>query len=56
MNEQCFVVTSPEDGWDCVRHVFIRTNKYKIKEFLLSKYGEDWEDFYVIHEETLENL
>ena len=46
-----YVVTNPEDGWDCVRKVFKAPSEEEVKEYLLKEYTEDFiENHLIIHE------
>lgn len=46
-----YVVTNPENGWDCVIDVFKASSEEKVKECLLEDYSLDFiENTLVIHE------
>jgi len=55
MNKSIFVVTNPENGWDCVSGVYEADNEEDIKQFIADQRGltleelEDNDDI-IVHE------
>ena len=48
-----FVVTNPEDGWDCVIGVFTAENEQQVEQYI-----KDWclPESSIVHETTLTNI
>ncbi len=54
MKKKIFVLTAPEDGWDCVRGVYKAKNEEDVRRHLEEEKGKPWdqlEDHYIIHEQ-----
>lgn len=51
-----FVVTCPENGWDCVIGLYYAESSQEVANLLETLYGEDWEDRYIIHHKYLETV
>ena len=53
-----YVVTNPENGWDCVVGVYEAESEEAVKKYLLWELGydeepEDWEDRRIIHRQSI---
>lgn len=51
MAKSIFVVTNPEDGWDCVRGVYKAESEEALRKYLNEESGRDTEDESIIHEQ-----
>lgn len=51
MNKKLFVVTNPENGWNCVHKTLYEDYTEKeVREILDKEYGRNTEDELIIHE------
>lgn len=56
-----FIVTDPENGWDCIKKVYWAYTKQQVKEYELKAQGleiepEFWKENNIIHEKEVISL
>lgn len=61
ITKNVYVVTCPENGWDCVIGVYVAHDKEQVYQYLADEQGRNVDDDeiqnrYIVHSKTLESL